>query len=247
MLGAIMAAVFSWLDKTLWPAVALLGAVLVYFQVSDADIALQDHLYDFENRRWLVDRFAWWPTILFHKLPKYLIIAFAVILLLRVYTVPRWKWPAWLRPVPAREAWVVVLCLGLTPAIVAIGKKTTNVFCPWDIERYGGEEEYVKTWSRNDPARPPKGCGQCWPAGHASGGYALVAVATLATTRRGRVLGTLTGLVVGHIMGGYQMLKGAHYISDTVVTMLLAWIIHLVLRRCLLGGSDSGDPAAAEF
>jgi membrane-associated PAP2 superfamily phosphatase len=39
---------------------------------------------------------------------------------------------------------------------------------------------------------------------------------------------------VGWIMGGYQMLKGAHYLSDTLVTMLLAWIIHLLLRRLLL-------------
>ena len=234
MLGATMAADSSWLDKTLWPAVAVLGAVLVYFQISNADIALQDHLYDFENSQWLVDRNAWWPTFLFHKLPKWLIIAFAVSLLVRLFVVPRWKTPAWLRPVPAREAWVVLLCMGLTPAIVAIGKKYTNVFCPWDIERYGGSQPYVKTWSPYDPAHPPNGCGQCWPAGHASGGYALVALATLATTRRGRVFGTLGGVVMGNIMGGYQMLKGAHYTSDTLVTMLLAWIIHLVLRRCLL-------------
>jgi membrane-associated PAP2 superfamily phosphatase len=47
---------------------------------------------------------------------------------------------------------------------------------------------------------------------------------------------------VGWIMGGYQMLKGAHYISDTLVTMLLAWIIHLVLRCALLrGGTDAGS------
>ena len=229
----------SWLDKTLWPAVALLVAVLVYFQVSDADIALQDYLYDFTKGEWLVDRFAWWPTFLFHKLLKWLIIAFAASLLVRLIAAKRRKLPAWLRPVPVREALVVLLCLGLTPAIVGLGKKYTTVFCPWDIERYGGEQPYVKTWSSYDPAHPPKGCGQCWPAGHASGGFALVALATLATTRRGRMLGTLTGLLAGSIMGGYQMLKGAHYTSDTLVTMLLAWIIHLALRRCLLPAAKS--------
>lgn len=229
-----MAAVSSWLDKTLWPAVALLGAVLVYFQISDADIALQDHLYDFENRRWLVDRSAWWPTFLFHKLLKWLIIAFALSLLLRLPVLPRWKRPAWLPPVPPRDAFVVLLTLGLTPAIVSIGKASTNVFCPWDITRYGGKEEYVKTWTRYDDTNRPERCGNCWPAGHASGGCALVALATLATTRRGRIVGTVAGLLMGAVMGGYQMLKGAHYTSDTLVTLLLAWIIHLVLRRCLL-------------
>ena len=62
-----MAAVKSWLDKTLWPAVAVLLAVLAYFQISDADIALQDYLYDFGKGEWLVDRSAWWPT--FRRFP----------------------------------------------------------------------------------------------------------------------------------------------------------------------------------
>lgn len=229
-----MAAAHSWLDRTLWPAVALLGATVLFFQFTDADIALQDHFFDFRTGQWLVDRFAWWPTFWFHKFPKYLIILFAVILLLWMLAVPRWKRLAGLPPAPVRRICVVLLCLGLTPVIVAIGKNTTNVFCPWDVERYGGVEPYVKTWSRYDPAHPPSKCGKCWPAGHASGGFALVALASLAATRRGQVTGTMIGLTVGCVMGSYQMLKGAHFLSDTLVTALLAWIIHLLLRRWLL-------------
>jgi membrane-associated PAP2 superfamily phosphatase len=224
----------SWLDRTLWPAVALLGVCLWYFQVSDADLAIQDHLFDFEKGRWLVDKEAWWPTFWFHKLPKYLIIAFGVFLLLRVYVAPRWrKWP-WFRPAPLAPVWVVILCLAITPIVVAILKANTHVFCPWDVDRYGGKEIYLKTWTKYDETNRPAKCGNCWPAGHASGGFALVAVASLAVTRRGRVMGTLAGLTVGSIMGIYQMVKGAHYLSDTLVTMLLAWIIHLLLRRLLL-------------
>ncbi len=224
----------SWLDRTLWPAVILLVAACFYFQVTDTDIAIQDHLYDFSRGQWLVDKEGWWSTLLFHKLPKWIIIDFGVFLLLRVYVAPRWKKWAWFRPAPLAPVWVVVLCLALTPVVVSILKATTHVFCPWDIQRYGGKEEYVKTWTRYDPPRLAKECGNCWPAGHASGGFALVAVASLAATRRGRLLGTLTGLAAGGVMGVYQMLKGAHYTSDTVVTLLLAWIIHLLLRRLLL-------------
>jgi membrane-associated PAP2 superfamily phosphatase len=32
-------------------------------------------------------------------------------------------------------------------------------------------------------------------------------------------------------MGLYQMLKGSHYLSHTVITMLLAWIGFLLWRR----------------
>ena len=125
-----MAAAQSWLDRTLWPAVALLAGTMLFFQFSDADIAVQDHLFDFRTGEWLVDRNAWRPTFWFHKLPKWLIILFAVILLVRVHVVPRWNKLAWLRPAPLQRAWVVLLCLALTPLIVALGKNTTNVFCP---------------------------------------------------------------------------------------------------------------------
>jgi membrane-associated PAP2 superfamily phosphatase len=232
----------SRLDRTLWPAVVLLGWGLWYFQVSDADLAVQDYLFDFQKGEWLVDKEAWWPTFLFHKLPKWLVIAFGVFLMLRVYVAPRWRRWAWFRPAPMAQAWVVVLCLGVTPLVVSILKANTHVFCPWDIQRYGGKEEYLKTWTKYDPPRPAEQCGNCWPAGHASGGFALVAAASLATTRRGRMRGTLLGLTVGWIMGGYQMLKGAHYLSDTMVTMLLAWIIHLLLRRLLLRDRAGVDP-----
>jgi membrane-associated PAP2 superfamily phosphatase len=226
--------------------VALLGVCLWYFQVSGADIAIQDHLFDFEKGRWLVDKEAWWPTFWFHKLPKWLIIAFGVFLLLRVYVAPRWKKWAWFRPAPLAPVWVVVLCLAITPIVVAILKANTHVFCPWDVDRYGGKEIYLKTWTGYDDTNRPVKCGNCWPAGHASGGYALVAVASLAFTRRGQVLGTLAGLTVGSIMGVYQMVKGAHYLSDTLVTMLLAWIIHLLLRKLLrLHDSSKKDAAPA--
>ncbi len=35
-------------------------------------------------------------------------------------------------------------------------------------------------------------------------------------------------------MGLYQMLKGAHYLSHTVVTMILLWIIFLLWHHLLL-------------
>jgi len=82
-----------------------------------------------------------------------------------------------------------------------------------------------------EPGQRPKKRGRCFPAGHASGGYALFSLAGLATSRRGRWIGVSIGLVVGGAMGGYQMLKGAHYLSHTVVTVFVCWIVFLLLRR----------------
>ncbi|MES1168380.1 MAG: hypothetical protein ABUL61_04340, partial [Oleiharenicola lentus] len=43
------------LDRTLWPALLGLAGALGVFEFTGLDLALQDRLYDFSNRRWLVD------------------------------------------------------------------------------------------------------------------------------------------------------------------------------------------------
>ena len=220
----------TWLDRTLWPAVALLAAVLLLCQGTGMDLAVQDRLYQFDSARWLLPRDDRWLEFIFHKLPNYLLIALGVFLLGWLAAGGRGQWP----PAPRRRLVIVLLTMALTPSLVSLGKEATRSHCPWSVQRYGGPEPYVKPLSRYDECCPPATSGACWPAGHASGGYALMALASLALTRRGQVRGLLTGLGAGTITGTYQMLKGAHYISDTLVTLLLAWIIHLLLRRALL-------------
>jgi membrane-associated PAP2 superfamily phosphatase len=225
----------TWLDRTLWPALVLLAVTLAVFQCTDADLVIQDGLYHFETGRWLLPRDSRWLEFIFHKLPNYLIFVLVAVLSLRVFAGERWRVLQFLPKPPGRGLAVLVLTLALTPSLVSLGKVVTRSHCPWSVRRYGGPEPYVKPLSRNDECCPPTRRGACWPAGHASGGFALVALASLVATRRGQVLGLLTGLLAGAVTGGYQMMKGAHYTSDTLVTMLLAWTIHLLFRRALPG------------
>lgn len=125
----------------------------------------------------------------------------------------------------------MVASLALIPALAGLGKATTNVHCPSEIRRYGGDVPYVKTFSPYPEDECPGRRGRCFPAGHASGGFALLSLAGLARSRGGRRIGILVGLAAGWIMGGYQMVKGAHYLSHTWITMVGAWIVFLLLRR----------------
>lgn len=61
----------------------------------------------------------------------------------------------------------------------------------------------------------------------------MCALAGLASTKRGRRLGILIGMAMGGAMGIYQMLKGAHYLSHTLITSLVCWILFLFWRRLL--------------
>ena len=86
---------------------------------------------------------------------------------------------------------------------------------------------------RAEPRPRPTRRGRGFPAGHASGGFALVALAGLAATRRSRRIALAIGLALGTMMGIYQMLKGAHYLSHTLITALFCWIVFLTYRRLL--------------
>ena len=219
------------MDRTLWPAVALLVAVFGLFEVTGLDVRVQDHFYHFNSGRWLVDAESPLPRLMFYSGPKTLIWVLGLGLA-GLASVPR-RWRDHL-PFPAlrrRDLWVVVCTLATAPALVATSKAATNVFTPNETRHYGGFAPYVKVMEAYPANDRPTRRGRGFPAGHASGGFALLALAGLATTRRGRRLGLAIGLALGGMMGVYQMLKGAHYLSHTLITALFCWIVFLVYRR----------------
>ncbi|HEY0947168.1 MAG TPA: phosphatase PAP2 family protein [Opitutaceae bacterium] len=220
------------LERSFWPVVALLAAVMVLFEWSDVDLALQDRFFDFATQRWLVDGRAPVPRWWFYTAPKIVLAVSGAGLL--VIALGAASWRRWCRGSSGsgrRELLVVVATLASGPALIGIGKAVTNVFCPSEIRRYGGDVAYVPLCGTFPEGDRPARRGRCFPAGHASGGFALLSLAGLARTRRGQAWGVAAGLAAGWTMGLYQMFKGAHYLSHTLVTMLVVWLVFLAWRR----------------
>jgi membrane-associated PAP2 superfamily phosphatase len=72
---------------------------------------------------------------------------------------------------------------------------------------------------------------QCFPAAHASSGYALMALYFVAYERGPKLarLGLAAGLVLGLVFGIAQQARGAHFVSHDLWSAFLAWIISLTL------------------
>ena len=235
------------MDRTLWPAVALLLALFGLFEITGLDLWVQDHCYNFSTAAWLVDARAPVPRLLFYTGPKTLIWILAICLLMLACAPARWRSRLPGRSLARRDLWIVIATLATAPSLIATCKATTNVFTPDAIRRYGGFAPYVRvlqSYPENDrPARRGRG----FPAGHASGGFALMALAGLARTRCGRLTGLAIGLGLGSLMGVYQMLKGAHYLSHTLIAALFCWIVFLACRRLLRATSPASvDPKQPE-
>ena len=206
-----------------------LAGVILLFEFTPLDFWVADHFYDAASGKWLV-KHAGQPKLIFYKTPLLLLkisgfVIFAVLLIPHRWLAPRWR-------LPKRALAVMLLSLVLVPSLVASLKRWTGMYCPQQLVRYGGKQPELHLFER-----APEGCcavrGRCWPAGHASGGFALMSLCALGQTRRQRLLGVAAGLTAGWIMGGYHMIDGNHFLSHTLITMLLAWAMILLFIAVL--------------
>ena len=148
-------------------------------------------------------------------------------------------------PYASRRRFFLLLCLILIPLAVAICKRYSGMFCPAELTRYGGKHALRMLFQ----ARPPGvKIGHCFPGGHASAGFALVAFGLMPGRQKHRWAVLFAALLIGWVMGVYQMLKGAHFLTHTLTTMFIAMVIAMLLGVWLLkpGPSTPGTDAPAE-
>ncbi len=226
--------------KTLAISVFLFIISLIFFEKTNTDFFIQDRLYSFEQKRWLFQD----PEKIYHfifykmiKIPIYIIGFFALFKVLygKFKKLPFAEY---------RNYLVVFLSLAILPTTIAtVGKKSINVQCPYDIYRYGGSVPYVKLFepypinpNRPDGKWPP---GNCWPAGHASGGFALLSLYVLARNKKEKIWALVIAMSFGLTMSIFQMLRGAHYISHQIDTFLLALILISFLNVVIKPGGSN--------
>ncbi|MEJ2495894.1 MAG: phosphatase PAP2 family protein [Sulfurovaceae bacterium] len=121
---------------------------------------------------------------------------------------------------------------------------TTKVPCPHDIVHYGGSYPDVKVLDAYPKDFLHKSNVRCWPAGHASGGFALMSLYFLFKTPKNKKRALIVAIVIGWIMGLYKMLLGDHYLSHTIVTMLLSWLLILIVVKIVYRKDKSLEKVA---
>lgn len=124
---------------------------------------------------------------------------------------------------PARRTQLVVSAL-LASALVALLKAGSQTSCPWDLHDFGGVARYASHWA--GWLNPDGGSGQCFPAGHATSGFAFLGgYFALRDERPGLAKAwAATALIAGFVLGFAQQLRGAHFMSHTLWTGWVCWM-----------------------
>ncbi|MGF1547444.1 MAG: phosphatase PAP2 family protein [Thiotrichales bacterium] len=176
-----------------------------------------------------VGRYDFWLENILHDYARKVVVLFGVFCIAAFVTslvMPRWR--HWRR----RLAYVV-LALSLSTGVVGPLKTLSNVQCPWNLQEFGGSERYSSLLDERPPASRP---GRCWPGGHASAAFSLLAVFFMLRDRHPReariALGVALGL--GTLFSLGRLIQGAHFLSHNLWTLLLDWMLCLFCYRMLL-------------
>jgi len=203
------------------PAV-LLAATVAFFGLPGlggeaVDLWFQSLFWD--GQGWLVPHKHPVGMLLAYRGPKALIILAAVVLI----------GVALFRPRRRMRALYLLACFALVPVVCTQLRAVSHMATPLDLKLYGGAHEHLLLFQPKPPGYP---C-HAFPAGHASGGFALMACYWVLAERRWR--GLALGLGVGAWMGFYQVARGEHFLSHTLATGLIAWLLCAGLAWAMRG------------
>ena len=144
-----------------------------------------------------------------------------------------------------RRRLLLFLSLGLTlaPLAVALLKAASARHCPWSVQEYGGYALHLSLFDAVPPGLKP---GHCFPAGHASTGFCLMAfyfVGRALGRARFAWLGLYSGAAAGLALGLARVAQGAHYVSAVLWSGVVCWLVILFLYLSIMN-PPRGVPAS---
>lgn len=193
------------------PAISIL-AIVVFFGLpgmgGDAlDLWFQSFFWN--GRNWLIPHEHPLGHAIAYDGPKALIIIWALLLIGAAIFAKRVR----------VRALYLLACLAVVSVVCTQLRAVTGMATPLELKAFGGTYDHLLLF-QTKPAGYPS---HAFPAGHASGGFALLGLYWILKTRRWR--GLALGLAVGCWMGFYQVARGEHFLSHTLATAALAWLL----------------------
>lgn len=208
------------------PAALLCGVVCLFgFRFlggERVDLAFQD-LFRTPSG-WVLPKEHPWLHPLLYEAPKILLVLIA--LGLGAAALLPARFPAWMG---RRRALYLLACLAVVPVVCTQLRAFTGMATPKAIVVYGGDWEHRVLFEGKPEGYPSN----AFPAGHASGGFSLLGAAFAWRSRRSRLAWAWVGIAAGLAMGLYQVARGEHFLSHTLATGSLAWLICVLLARLI--------------
>jgi len=216
------------IDREILRTFTILIALFFFFEFTNIDLFVQNFFYDNSSNQWVVEHVkdSLLDTIFYTGIKKVIIVITVLVLFLYLYS---FKESAKKLREYRSGLLIVWLSVAAVPLIISLLKATTNIPCPCDAVLFGGDYPYIRALDPMPQEILKKF--KCYPAGHASGGFALMSLYFLFKSKKNQILGLVIAIIIGWSMGIYKMLIGHHYLSHTVITMLLSWLLIGIIKK----------------
>lgn len=213
---------FFWLHAVL-PGL-MLGLTFTALEQSGADVWLSAHFYDAVSAQWPY-KDHWLIQKVLHKGGRLVFFSLAALMLGSLLWSCR-KQSAWRNE--RRPLLYLFLATISGPLLILVLKNHTHIYCPWDLQLFGSQRPYIRFFDLLSPGLP---VGHCFPAAHAGSGYAFVSLyfCLLYSHKRYRYQGLGFALLLGVLYGVTQQMRGAHFLSHDVMSLLICWYSSLLL------------------
>lgn len=204
-----------------------LMALLLLIDPSPLDFALERLFY--QPGDGFIGRHSFWLEDILHDRAKQALIAVGILAIAGfLLSLLPTRLRQWRRPLG-----YLVLALGLSTSVVTPLKTLTGMHCPWSLTEFGGHEQFTPLLAERAPTANP---GRCWPGGHASAGFSLIALFFVLRDRKPRAarVALMFAIGLGAVFSLGRMAQGAHFLSHNLWTLLIDWVICLVTYRLVL-------------
>jgi membrane-associated PAP2 superfamily phosphatase len=179
--------------KSIWLSAIVLVVAILIFGLSGTDIWVQKHFYNSLTHQWIVDTNNTVLKFIFYDGIKRLLIIIAGLFLIGL--IVGWKRP-WMKSY--KRGFIIVIVSSIAvPLLVGSLKAVTNIPCPKNLSIFDGAYPHTCVWEKYPSDFCKKEKQKCWPAGHASGGFALMSLIYLFHTRRAKVAAMSSAMVIG--------------------------------------------------
>lgn len=197
---------------------------LFFIHFLQLDFVIADWIYQ-PMQSWFYQDY-WVTNLVIHRLGKYALILLYLYFLVKFFMRNKNHEDALKR----RARIVLLINIVVGTACVSILKHSLNVDCPWDLLQYGGDKPYFAVF-HYDAAYLPSS--HCFPSGHASTAFTWMALYFYSTMYcpkyRFRILTAI--LIIGFGFGFSQQLRGAHFISHDIWSLLVCISVNILIYK----------------
>ena len=213
-----------------------LAGTVILFETTAVDVTVQRWFFNTDLDSWIINRDQPWLRFLLYDGDK--TVYFGIVIIFLVLSLS----PQFLLigiGLPSAKSFdyqklrVVLVSLILVPIVINLLKAATNIPCPKDLAMFGGSYPHITLFRGYPDDFVQLERIRCYPAGHASGGFALMALGLLGKNRRSKIAIVSMACLLGWVVGIYKMGIGDHFLGHTAVSMLIAMIAILLVDRGL--------------